>query len=46
MTEADSLLCLASPSRIKIITNGKNPAALYEIIRGRNVGMLFVGKHL
>ncbi|MEA4969725.1 MAG: glutamate 5-kinase [Candidatus Pelethousia sp.] len=27
-----------------IITNGKNPAALYDIIRGGNVGTLFVGK--
>lgn len=26
-----------------IITNGKNPAALYDIIRGGNVGTLFVG---
>ncbi len=28
-----------------IITNGKNPAALYEIIKGGNDGTLFVGKH-
>ncbi len=27
-----------------IITNGRNPAALYDIIRGGNVGTLFVGK--
>ncbi|KKG12783.1 gamma-glutamyl kinase [Methanosarcina sp. 2.H.T.1A.6] len=27
-----------------IITNGKNPSALYEIIKGGSVGMLFVGK--
>lgn len=26
-----------------IITNGKNPSALYEIIQGRSVGTLFVG---
>lgn len=27
-----------------IITNGKNPAALYEIVKGDSVGTLFVGK--
>lgn len=27
-----------------IITNGKNPSALYEIIKGNSVGTLFVGK--
>lgn len=27
-----------------IITNGKNPAALYEIIKGARVGTLFTGK--
>jgi len=27
-----------------IITNGKNPSALYEIIKGGNVGTLFIGK--
>jgi Glutamate 5-kinase len=27
-----------------IITNGKNPSALYEIIKGSSVGTLFVGK--
>ncbi|MFC4598176.1 glutamate 5-kinase [Cohnella hongkongensis] len=27
-----------------IITNGKNPSALYEIIKGDSVGTLFVGK--
>lgn len=29
-----------------IITNGKSPSALYEIIKGGNVGTLFVGKRL
>lgn len=29
-----------------IITNGKNPSALYEIIKGSSVGTLFVGNHL
>jgi len=27
-----------------IITNGKNPSALYEIVKGGSVGTLFVGK--
>lgn len=27
-----------------IITNGKNPSAIYEIINGQNVGTLFLGK--
>lgn len=27
-----------------IITNGKNPASLYKIIKGDNVGTIFVGK--
>ncbi|MCM1272194.1 MAG: glutamate 5-kinase [Clostridium sp.] len=27
-----------------IVTNGKEPAALYEIIKGKEVGTLFVGK--
>lgn len=27
-----------------IITNGKNPSALYQIVRGENVGTLFAGK--
>lgn len=27
-----------------IITNGKNPAALYDIVKGKGVGTLFVGK--
>lgn len=27
-----------------IITNGKNPSALYEIMKGESVGTLFVGK--
>ncbi|OOM73688.1 glutamate 5-kinase 1 [Clostridium puniceum] len=26
-----------------IITNGKNPSALYEIVKGRSVGTLFIG---
>lgn len=29
-----------------IITNGKHPEALYEIINGGNAGTLFVGKRL
>lgn len=29
-----------------IIMNGKNSSALYEIIKGRNVGTLFEGKCL
>ena len=29
-----------------IITNGKNPSSLYEIIAGKNVGTLFLGKVL
>lgn len=29
-----------------IIMNRKNPSAIYEIIKGGNVGTLFVGKHL
>jgi glutamate 5-kinase len=28
-----------------IITNGKNPSVLYEIVKERNVGTLFVGRH-
>lgn len=28
-----------------IITNGKNPSALYDIIKGANVGTLFLGNH-
>ena len=28
-----------------VITNGKNPSALYEIIKGGNVGTLFAGNH-
>ena len=27
-----------------IITNGKKPASLYEIVNGEDVGTLFVGK--
>lgn len=27
-----------------VITNGKNPAALYDIVKGKSVGTLFVGK--
>lgn len=27
-----------------IITNGKNPASLYDILKGKSVGTLFVGK--
>jgi glutamate 5-kinase len=26
-----------------IITNGKNPSALYDIVKGKNIGTLFVG---
>ena len=29
-----------------IITNGKHPEALYDIIKGEAVGTLFVGKHI
>ena len=29
-----------------IITNGKNPAALYNIIQGDNVGTIFMGKNM
>ncbi|HWQ75474.1 MAG TPA: glutamate 5-kinase, partial [Syntrophomonas sp.] len=29
-----------------IVTNGKNPSALYEIIKGGSVGTLFAGKRL
>lgn len=29
-----------------IITNGKNPSALYDIIKGEKIGTLFVGKTL
>ncbi len=29
-----------------IITNGKNPSALYEIIKGGKAGTLFVGKNV
>lgn len=28
-----------------IITNGKNPEALYEIIKGKGIGTLFIGKN-
>ena len=28
-----------------VITNGKRPEALYDIIEGQGVGTLFVGKH-
>ena len=27
-----------------IITNGKNPEALYEILKGKEAGTLFAGK--
>ena len=27
-----------------IITNGNNPASLYDIVEGKNVGTKFVGK--
>ena len=27
-----------------VVTNGKNPEALYEIIKGNQIGTLFVGK--
>lgn len=27
-----------------IVTNGKKPASLYEIVKGKNVGTMFVGK--
>lgn len=29
-----------------IITNGKNPAALYQIVKGEHVGTIFVGKNV
>lgn len=29
-----------------IITNGKNPAALYKIVKGDNVGTIFIGKNM
>lgn len=29
-----------------VITNGKNPAALYDIVKGKGIGTLFVGNHL
>lgn len=29
-----------------IITNGKKPSAIYEIIKGQNIGTLFVGKDI
>lgn len=37
--------CLATAQGIDtVITNGKNPSAIYEIIEGREVGTLFAGK--
>ena len=26
-----------------IVTNGKNPASLYDIVKGKNIGTLFSG---
>lgn len=43
-TKLQAAKLAASQGIDTIITNGKNPAALYKIIKGDNVGTIFVGK--